>query len=259
MRQWADRNSVDRVVVGRTARRPAGGVDVQVELRSGHSGAAEADYQLEAESEPELSAAVGELAVLILADAAEASGGVERAVEGDAEADALPPVGTPASTARTPKASSESDDGRMALLPGERSDDPISINSDELEVLPQDGGRRLVFSRNVVVVQGDIQLRANRLEAIYPQGASQPDSLHATGSVFVNQGDREARCDDATYVRLSDTIFCRGKAEVVQGCDRVRGREIAFDLANDRVRVSGAASVVIQNDAVPGDCPRSEP
>jgi lipopolysaccharide export system protein LptA len=122
----------------------------------------------------------------------------------------------------------------MALLPGERSDEPISIKSDELEVLSEDGGRRLVFSRNVVVVQGDMRLRANRLEAVYPQGASQPESLHATGSVFVNQGDREARCQEATYVRTSDTIVCRGNAEVVQGCDRVRGREIEFDLATVR-------------------------
>ena len=195
--------------------------------------------------------------MLILADAAEASSVAESAGAADGGADALPPVGTPAITPGTPNASSGGDDDRMALLPGERSDDPISIKSDELEVLPQDGGRRLVFSRNVVVVQGDIQLRANRLEAIYPQGASQPDSLHATGHVFVIQGDREARCEDATYVRASDTIFCRGNAEVVQGCDRVRGREIEFDLANDRVRVSGAASVLIQSDAVPGDCPRS--
>ena len=44
VRQWASLNSVDRVVVGRTARRPAGGIGVEVELRSGHSGAAEADW-----------------------------------------------------------------------------------------------------------------------------------------------------------------------------------------------------------------------
>ena len=115
-------------------------------------------------------------------------------------------------------------------------------------MLPHDGGRRLVFSNNVAVVQGDIVLNADRLEAVYPQGASQPDLLLATGHVRIAQGDRRARCERATYERVAETIVCRGNAEVIQGCDRVRGEEIAFDLVQERVRVTGAASVVIQPD-----------
>ena len=115
-------------------------------------------------------------------------------------------------------------------------------------MLPQDGGRRLVFSQNVEVLQGDVSLNADRLEAIYPQGASQPERLLASGHVLVVQGDRRARCDEAIYERGPYTIVCRGKAEVLQACDRVRGEEIEFDLERERVRVTGAASVVIQSE-----------
>jgi lipopolysaccharide export system protein LptA len=253
VRRWALRNAVENVIVGRSAVR-GGNLDVAVELRSGHSGAARAEYHLVPESWDAVPGAVGRLAVLILADLGEDAGSVT---------DRLPTV----SAARQPEeslaAESRSDEeptpvsggGEMALLPGTRRDEPISINSEELEVLPQAGGRRLVFSQNVEVHQGEINLRADRLEAIYPQGASQPERLVASGRVRVVQGERHASCDEAVYDRGPHTIVCRGKAEVLQDCDRVRGDQIEFDLGRESVRVTGSASVVIhpENDAV-ADC-----
>jgi len=251
IRRWADWNAVDSVVVGR---RDARGV--AVELRSGHSGAALAEYRLAPASHDGMPRAVSELAHLILADLGEVPAGAE---------DPLPPVGAaadaPDANARpagsaAPESPERSEEASLALLPGRQRDDPISINSEELEVLPEAGGRRLVFSRNVEVLQGNVTLNADRLEAVYPQGASQPETLHATGHVRVRQHDRRARCDEATYERAADTIVCRGRAEVSQGCDRVRGQQIEFDLTQERVRVSGAASVVIQSeDEEAGACP----
>lgn len=236
IRRWATWNRVDRVVIGRATRQAAGGLDVAVELRSGHSGAAEAEYRLESERDADLPSVVDALAVLILADAN----------------DAVPPVSAAASGKQGEGADDserEQESGGLALLPGLRRDDPISIKSEELEVLPQEGGRRLVFSKSVRVTQGDIRLHADRLEVVYPDGSSQPDLLQAEGHVFVSQGDRRARCDEAIYLREEQTIVCRGHAEIVQGCDRARGQEIEFDLEHERVRVTGAASVVIH----PGD------
>jgi lipopolysaccharide export system protein LptA len=251
VRRWADWNRVENVVIGRRD-----GLDVRVELRSGHSGGALAEYRLEPDSEARIPGVVRELANLILADLGEpvrlADAGLPPVSAAAPESQAVPTGGTP--EPRTDEAEAPADSS-LALLPGPQRDDPISINSDELEVLPESGGRRLVFSRNVEVLQGNITLNADRLEAVYPQGASQPDRLVATGHVRVHQGDRRARCDEATYERTANTIVCRGKAEVTQGCDRVRGREIEFDLERERVRVSGAASVVIQSeDSDPETC-----
>jgi lipopolysaccharide export system protein LptA len=248
VRRWARWNQVENVLIGRSD-----DLGVAVELRSGHSGAALAEYRVatdSSDSSEALNGAVERLAVLILADLGEV------VTESPTPAVSAAADGAPSATrggeplpGANPKADS------LALLPAARREDPISINSDELEVVPEAGGRRLVFSRNVEVLQGDVTLNANRLEAVYPQGASQPDQLRATGDVRVHQGDRRARCDEATYERSAQTIVCRGRAEVTQGCDRVRGQEIEFDLVRERVRVSGAASVVIQpEDADPGEC-----
>ena len=65
---------------------------------------------------------------------------------------------------------------------------PISIHSDELEASQNGGARRLVFSKNVRVEQGDLQLASARLEAFYPEKSNQPDRLVASGGVHVVQG-----------------------------------------------------------------------
>ena len=135
---------------------------------------------------------------------------------------------------------------------------PVAIRSDELEVTQQDDrGRRLVFLGNVRVTQGDITLEADRLEAFYPKGMSRPERLEANGHVRVVQGNRRAQCETAIYDSLRQQVFCRGHAELIQGCDTVRGSEIQFDLAEERVRVIGAASVVIQSGDDEADCEES--
>ena len=246
IRRWASHNDVDNVVIGHRE-----GLDVSVELRSGHSGGALAEYRMQPATPEDVPGAVRQLARLILADLGQSAVGLD---------EDLPPVSAPADatpdaapTVDAPDAPRDDEGGSLAFLPGPQRNDPIAINSDELEVLPEAGGRRLVFSRNVEVLQGDVTLNANRLEAIYPQGASQPDTLHASGDVRVHQGDRRASCDEATYERAANTIVCRGRAEVTQGCDRVRGEEIEFDLLRERVRVSGAASVVIRSEPESAD------
>ena len=164
---------------------------------------------------------------------------------------------TPESTdvsAPPPAASTRSKSRR--LLAG---DEPITIQSDELEVIQQDDSRHIIFDRNVLVTQGDVTLRSEKLDAYYSAGASQPDRLVATGRVRVSQGDRKGRCERAVYRRADQTLVCSGRAEVVQGCERLRGSKIEFDLARDRVRVTGAASVLIQPDAADGTSGCAEP
>ena len=121
----------------------------------------------------------------------------------------------------------------------------LSVTSDELESFKENGARRLIFTRNVVVEQADVRILTQRLEALYPKGAKQPDRLVATGDVVVQQGDRTARCQEATYHRAEQSLVCRGGAEVQDGQDRVRGEVIEFDLDTEAVVVTGGAEVVL--------------
>jgi lipopolysaccharide transport protein LptA len=236
VRRWAEGAGVEAVLVGTTERAAGGeGVAISAEVRSGHSGAALARYRTTAR---DAESAAAELAPVVLQ--------VLDYRRPEPEHTALASLESgPEPVASAPPA--EGEGGPQASE--DRREQPISIRSDELEVIEEASRRHFVFTNNVRVVQADVELLSDRLEAFYATGASQPDHLEATGRVRVHQGDRRARCDVATYDRAEQLVICRGHAELVENCDRVRGQEIRFDLEGERVRVTGAPSVVIH----PGD------
>jgi len=134
-----------------------------------------------------------------------------------------------------------------------RSDEPINIRSGELEAFEEGGERRFVFRQDVEVRQGDLRLTSRHLEAFYPKGSSQPDRLEASGDVVLVQEGREARCDRATYLRDEGRVVCLGDdAVLLQDGDRVRGKEIEFDLDTERLVVRGGADVELQSDGGDG-------
>ena len=121
---------------------------------------------------------------------------------------------------------------------------PLEIRADEFEAAPaESGGKRFTFRKNVEVTQADLRIRADRLDAHYPPKSKDPERLEAVGGVVVTQGDREARCQRATYLRGTDSLVCSGSAELRDGRDRVRGDVIEFDLAAEIVTVTGGAEL----------------
>jgi len=133
------------------------------------------------------------------------------------------------------------------------SDAPLAITSDRLEALERDGHREILFEGNVEVARADVTLRSDRLEALYPDRARQPDRLVATGGVAFTQGTREARCERATYHRAERLVECAGDAELWDGEDRVRGEMIAFDLDTEKVVVKGRTRLQFNPDAESGE------
>jgi lipopolysaccharide export system protein LptA len=233
VRAWAEQAGFDAVVFGRTST-GEGGTGLAVDVRSGHSGVTSASYEvtLLAGTDPET--AVDGLAESILSGLGYTA------------------PGAPAALAAAPE---EPEGSSLTVL---RKGEAISIRSDELEVTQDGDERHLVFSHAVRVEQGDVKLETDRLDAYYKAGESQPDRLVARGSVQVVHGERQARCDTATFYNEERRVTCKGHAELQQGCDLVRGEEIQFDLREERVRVVGAASVVIQGGKVSDGCTGDE-
>jgi len=62
--------------------------------------------------------------------------------------------------------------------------------------------------------------------------------------VVVQQG-REARCDEAVYLRAERRLECAGNASLRDGDDQVSGRAIAFDLAAEKLMVTGETRLVL--------------
>jgi len=127
-------------------------------------------------------------------------------------------------------------------------DRPLSIHSDELQSVRTGDSRKFIFTRNVVVLQDDMTIKSDRLEAFYPPKSSQPSRMVATGRVRMTSGENEARCDQATYERAKELLICRGNAELQEGADCVTGSWIEFDLVADTVKVGGGATVMLGGD-----------
>ena len=259
VRRWAYNSAVDTIVVGRVYSVGSEGRRtrvVEAALRSGHSGAELSRHEVSVASGADIQQSVESLALSILAGlgyqgrltSSELVGGTGVASGGSA-----PEIGGGDSQAPGSDGSEQGLDLGFSQS-GFRSDAPIEIKAEEAEIINRNGGRRLIFQRNVVVTQANVSLRSDRLEALYRKGESEPRELRAEGRVEIDQGDRRAKCDRAIYQREAHRLTCIGNAELVQGCDIVRGESIEFDLAGDQARVEGAASIVIQPE---GDVPTS--
>jgi lipopolysaccharide transport protein LptA len=216
-------------VVGRTTR-IGEQLSVDVHLRSGTTGAVAGTYVAEIAGPGEIERAVDRLAAEVIGGTVGLrDGGAPRAV-------AAAPSQEPAPEA--PR--------RQEPFGFGAGDAPLTIESDELEAYQKQGTRRLLFSKNVRVTQGDLRLTSAELEALYPADSSQPDRLTARGNVILVQGTRTARCDTAIYDRASAELICQGGAVYREGDNRLSGDVIEIDLTTERVRVRGGASVLIE-------------
>jgi len=248
VREWAYAAAVDALVLGRVTDATEGHpARLVVVVRSGHSGAERARHVLDVPAPRRRKQILDDLAGEILAGL-----GYIAPISAPTNAAAAP--------ADIPRTGSARGRGLDAALDQESfdGDAPIEIKADEAEIVSRDHGRELVFQRNVHVKQANVTLRSERLEASYKRGESEPERLVAQGKVFVDQGGRRAKCDRAVYMRKEQQLTCSGRAELVQGCDIVRGDSIQFWLADDRARVQGAASIVILPEQEEGaGCPNA--
>ena len=208
----------------------------KVELRSGHSGATARRYEVDIAADgASLDAEVSRVALLILRDL-------------EIAPTQITPPAISAGGPGEQNARESTSAGKRGDFLSVNRDEPVEIKSEEFELIAEGDTKYLVFTKAVRVVQGEMHLYAEKLEAIYPNGASQPDRLDASQDVRVVEGNIEVHCRQATYLRNEEIVICRGDALLMQGCDEVRGDEIEFLLGEERVKVKGAASAVLRFD-----------
>ncbi len=132
------------------------------------------------------------------------------------------------------------------------SDEPVDIEADRLEVF--DDRKVAIFSGNVIVRQGDLEMRAPRLEVDYlggggpgagasvAPGAGQISRISAVGGVEIISADQTARGDRAVYEVDSQTIRLSGNVVLAEGENVLRGTELIVDLATNSSRLVSDAS-----------------
>jgi lipopolysaccharide transport protein LptA len=130
---------------------------------------------------------------------------------------------------------------------------PVDIRSDHLTVHQKE--HRAVFTGNVRTVQGDLEIRCEKLTVTYSgekDGGSKAAAAKAgeikqmlfSGSVSIVQKKRRGHCNRAVYDRVAGRIVCTGKPWVVEGENRIRGERIVYLLEEDEIRVTRPQAVI---------------
>lgn len=126
-------------------------------------------------------------------------------------------------------------------LANHSTNSPVDVEADRIEV--QDRADRAIFSGNVRVKQGNLNLDASRLTVAYSTAGSGVDieRLDAAGGVTVRSPSETARGQFAVYDLNRRLITMIGGVTLEQGANVVRGGRLVINLDTGRAVVDGSA------------------
>jgi lipopolysaccharide export system protein LptA len=161
------------------------------------------------------------------------------------------PVPAPAADAAPKKAAAG-----VPLLPGSGSKEPVNITADKLDFLNKEN--KLIYSGNVVVVQGDSTLKASVLNIDLQRdgagGATAPATpaptdgsapaqnssvrhMEATGPVTLISKDQVGTGDRATYDKDENRVRMFGNVTLSQGTNVTTGDRLVYDMTSGQAQV----------------------
>jgi lipopolysaccharide export system protein LptA len=134
-------------------------------------------------------------------------------------------------------------------LPGSNSKDPINIDAAKLDYYDKE--QKLVYTGNVVAVQGESCLLAPVLTIfLMPKdqvnSAGTPSStnnqvrrMEAAGPVTLTQKDQIGTGDSGLYVKADNKVYLNGNVTLTQGPNVTKGDKLVYDLNTSQAVVSG--------------------
>jgi lipopolysaccharide export system protein LptA len=130
----------------------------------------------------------------------------------------------PAQTKPAKKAAANN--GSTDLLGSHNSNAPINVSSDNFvgDLASKIG----TYIGNVIVIQGDMRMRAERVKVNVAQG--KPTRIEATGKVVVNAPSGTATGDNGIYELGPRTITMTGHVVLTKEKDVMRGTKLVMDL-----------------------------
>lgn len=122
---------------------------------------------------------------------------------------------------------------------------PIDITSDSLAVDQQTG--KATFTGNVLVVQGDLRMKAPLVVVTYDQAnRSQIQHIHATGGVTLVSPDEAAQGEEANYDVSNNHVVMTGNVILTQGQNVTQGQKLTVDLTTSTGVMDGRVRTTLQ-------------
>ena len=121
---------------------------------------------------------------------------------------------------------------------------PVEIAAESLTV-DQDTGTA-VFEGEVVIVQGDLRLLAQRVEVVYGATAVEIVRLRASGGVVFATATEAAEATTADYDITNGTLELSGNVLLTQGPSAISAEQIVINLITGNAQLSGRVRSVLQ-------------
>lgn len=130
------------------------------------------------------------------------------------------------------------------------SERELEVTAEMLEVDQTSGAS--MFSGNVLVLQGEMRIAAERLRIEYSpatEGERQRiDRLVAEGGVTMVTPAEAVEGQSAVYSLSDQTLEMQGDVVLVQGANVLSGQRLRVDLRNGTGHISGQVRTIIQLD-----------
>lgn len=130
------------------------------------------------------------------------------------------------------------------------SERELEVTAEMLEVDQTSGAS--MFSGNVLVLQGEMRIAAERLRIEYSpatEGERQRiDRLVAEGGVTMVTPAEAVEGQSAVYSLSDQTLEMQGDVVLVQGANVLSGQRLRVDLRNGTGQISGQVRTIIQLD-----------
>jgi LPS export ABC transporter protein LptC/lipopolysaccharide transport protein LptA len=121
---------------------------------------------------------------------------------------------------------------------------PAPVNARSREMLYDESARRVVYTGDVEIRQGDILTKSPEATVVLGADGSTIERLLAGAPVELHQGTRVAHGERATYTPADETLVLVGEKVVLEDAERrLVGRVLTFQSGSDRIRVDGREEV----------------
>lgn len=124
---------------------------------------------------------------------------------------------------------------------------PVEVTSESLNVNQETGSAE--FTGNVIVIQGEMRLTAERVLVIYNADRSGIERMEATEDVVLVSPPDAAEGDWAEYTIDSGVIVMRGNVLLMQGPSTISGDQMNANLTTGTATMTGNVKTILQQGA----------
>ncbi|MEX0329765.1 MAG: LptA/OstA family protein [Ruegeria sp.] len=121
---------------------------------------------------------------------------------------------------------------------------PVEVTSETLNVNQENGSAE--FLGNVIVIQGEMRLTAERVLVIYNDAQSAIERMEATENVVLVSPPDAAEGDWAEYTIDSGVIEMKGNVLLTQGPSVISGDEMIANLNTGLATMTGRVKTILQ-------------